>query len=1065
MAVLFSKILEMSIGASWLVLVVLLLRGILARAPKWIRCLLWAMVAVRLICPIVPVSELSLVPAVSVDDMAGERYSTEDVPIYPESAPNFEFTAETAAVPEPGALPQITVGAAGEESIRNAEAVLPLVWVLGVLAMTGSAFFSYGKIKRKVSASIHLGNEVFLCDYIETPFILGIIRPKIYLPSSMDPNAAAHVLSHERAHIRRRDHWWKPLGFALLTVHWFNPILWLAYILLCRDIELACDEKVIREMEAVDKRAYSQALLSCSVPRHMIAACPLAFGEVGVKTRIKSVLHYRKPGFWVVAGALVVCLVVAVCFLTNPRQKVFGEKFQVTEVVYRNPILSNYVIPKTAPDFFPDEQGILQCNDDENPDTWYPVGPLREIQLTQANFDDYLSWGVGVYRELVELREQNKRTWVASSIAVSVNDIWYLMEQKDGSLYAAVGYNGNINWIYKLGPWQDHDPFAPADSPYQWARNLGTEHLEWVQTTGYDWDGIQRHVMLGWLEQNTLVHTLNNLSADDFSLGRLENERLVTAYFACKPYGEWTSEWDVLLRYDGEAVDMVFRTTNESLYPQENGENWIIRNENLNTFLDQFVQLEQGSNPYLDSETPFQWLKFVSPKTVPFASVSLSEEDTYTRNIFGGELEELLSLLNGVEESQIREYVPVLPDDPVWGTEGVRIWLMNQELNSVLLQCTNGVVFLAPETGSEFWERDGRWVIENPALTQWMEKLSYGGTWMLSEENRAEVRQLLGVNFVEFFDPQSLGSMLYVGCRYADETKLALACFEGNEADGYHLVKLMREADIHKCESGLDLWYADDAGKRIFLVMNRNVTGMKWTGAMEKTITLDRNPAVVAEEFEPGMGASYSFLYGEDGASTLPMPTGVSIVETSWDYGNMRLSIPESWEYEKTPASIAFKPQGEEGWIRLEFMQEQFAVCGTGLETRDVALAGMEATAGYYDGNSQWSYIRIRVDLPGDYVVTNEGQWLENHSAEVSQILNSMVLGEGILPDSQALAIAMEAAEGKAYENWFVQYDFETGVYTVSFHTKKGELVTTIQVDNDGKATELCSLPLAEETQ
>ena len=178
---------------------------------------------------------------------------------------------------------------------------------------------SYLRLRRCVRASIPLRENIYVCDEVPSPFILGIVHPRIYLPSALDEAQRGSVLSHERAHLARRDHWWKPLGFALLAVYWFNPLLWLAYTLLCRDIELACDERVLRGMDAGQVKAYSSALLACSVPRRMIAACPLAFGEVGVGARVKNALRYKKPAFWVIAASVIVCIVVAVCFLTNPR--------------------------------------------------------------------------------------------------------------------------------------------------------------------------------------------------------------------------------------------------------------------------------------------------------------------------------------------------------------------------------------------------------------------------------------------------------------------------------------------------------------------------------------------------------------------------------------------------------------------------------------------------------------------------------------------------------------------------------------------------------------------------
>ena len=174
-------------------------------------------------------------------------------------------------------------------------------------------------MRRCLLASIPLLENIYVCDEVPSPFILGIVHPRIYLPSALDEAQRGSVLSHERAHLARRDHWWTPLGFALLAVYWFSPLLWLAYTLLCRDIELACDERVLRGMDAGQVKAYSSALLACSVPRRMIAACPLAFGEVGVGARVKNALRYKKPAFWVIAASVIVCIVVAVCFLTNPR--------------------------------------------------------------------------------------------------------------------------------------------------------------------------------------------------------------------------------------------------------------------------------------------------------------------------------------------------------------------------------------------------------------------------------------------------------------------------------------------------------------------------------------------------------------------------------------------------------------------------------------------------------------------------------------------------------------------------------------------------------------------------
>ena len=307
----FLKILNISITASWLVLAVLLMRLLLRKAPRYITVIMWALVGIRLLLPFSFESALSLIP------------STETVPpeILYETAPQVHTgigilnnavnpVISESFAPTPGA------------SVNPLQVITFLagwIWVTGMAAMAIYTLISCLRIRRKLREAIPLRENIYLCDRIETPFIFGLFRPKIYLPSSMAGADVPLVLAHEQAHLKRKDHFWKPLGFLLLTVYWFNPLMWVAYILLCRDIETACDEKVLRDMGEEVKKPYSQALINCSVPRKMIAACPLAFGEVSVKSRIKKVLSYKKPAFWLLIAAVVVCLVLSVCFLTNPR--------------------------------------------------------------------------------------------------------------------------------------------------------------------------------------------------------------------------------------------------------------------------------------------------------------------------------------------------------------------------------------------------------------------------------------------------------------------------------------------------------------------------------------------------------------------------------------------------------------------------------------------------------------------------------------------------------------------------------------------------------------------------
>ena len=311
MTEMFLKIVNMSISAGWLVLAVLVLRFALKKAPKWVNVLLWGIVAVRLICPFSIESALSLIP--SRETISPEIMMDWTPEITTGIAPLDQVVnpiISTSFAPEPYA------------SANPLQILIPVaanLWLLGVLVMLAYTAITYLRLRRKLTTATILRENIFQCETVRSPFVLGILQPRIYLPYGMDGNDLHHVVAHEQAHIRRKDHWWKPLGFLLLTVYWFNPLMWVAYILLCRDIELACDEKVIAQLGNEQRADYTQALVACAVNRRMIAACPLAFGEVGVKDRVKSILNYRKPTFWVIVTALVLSAVVAVCFLTDPN--------------------------------------------------------------------------------------------------------------------------------------------------------------------------------------------------------------------------------------------------------------------------------------------------------------------------------------------------------------------------------------------------------------------------------------------------------------------------------------------------------------------------------------------------------------------------------------------------------------------------------------------------------------------------------------------------------------------------------------------------------------------------
>lgn len=310
MTVLFLHVFNMSIAASWIILAVLLLRSLLKKAPKWITVLLWGIVAVRLICPFTIESALSLIPSAQTVSPEIMMDSTPEinsgVPILNDVI-NPIINGSFAPDPATSANPlQILIP------------LLSIAWIAGIAGMLLYTAISYVHIKSKIGTAVLLRDNIFQSERVLSPFVFGLVKPKIYLPFNMNTQDLSCVIAHEQAHIRRKDHIWKPLGFLVLTLHWFNPLVWLGYILFCRDLELACDQKVIAPLDRAQRADYSQALLACSVKKHRITACPPAFSEVGVKTRVKSVLQYKKPKILGIIAALITCVALAAGFLTNP---------------------------------------------------------------------------------------------------------------------------------------------------------------------------------------------------------------------------------------------------------------------------------------------------------------------------------------------------------------------------------------------------------------------------------------------------------------------------------------------------------------------------------------------------------------------------------------------------------------------------------------------------------------------------------------------------------------------------------------------------------------------------
>ncbi len=480
MSTLFFKILDMSVAASWLILAVILVRFLLRRAPKWVNCLLWGMVALRLLCPLSLESDLSLVPDLgaeksgAVQNIYGFDSDSMTVPRDWENvfwngflAEDFNTDQKVDGPIGDELLPEMDLLQSNkEETLRNSgETVFSLafwkdsagiIWMAGVVGLGLYLAIRYRRIYRNVQASLPLWDNVWICDTIPAPFLLGVLKPRIYLPSDTEENQVAHIIAHERAHIQRGDHWWKSLGFVVLMLHWFNPLVWISYMLFCRDIELACDEKVIHGMDRNGSIAYSEALFACSLSRRSHLAYPLAFGEVGTKERVRRILNYKKPAFWMVLCSLILCGTMAVCFMTNAKgvqetyEEPFGHSFRVSELVYSQNEMDGYSIKREPGYRFTDEMELYVFTGVSGADE-YKQGNFESVELTKEEWDWLVSaegfWQDDYTAEM--LRKENGKVWrCVKSPDLPESEVFYLLQQKDGTVYLTTGYSapgGSMN--------------------------------------------------------------------------------------------------------------------------------------------------------------------------------------------------------------------------------------------------------------------------------------------------------------------------------------------------------------------------------------------------------------------------------------------------------------------------------------------------------------------------------------------------------------------------------------------------------------------------------------------
>ena len=477
MQAIFLELVKLSLTGSLLALAVMALRLIFRKAPRWLFCLLWGVVALRLICPVSIESSLSLIPdrlaSGQIFANAGNEY-VGDVEIIYESNAGYSNAVEAGRQPiySDSGYFVVTEKDSLEAPKTVGQTIYPVltwIWAAGGVLMLAYSLFSYLLLQKKMEEATHLRENIWQCEQVDSPFVLGFLRPRIYLPYAISDSDAANVISHEQAHIRRKDHWWKPLGFLLLSIHWFNPVLWLAYVLLCRDIEAACDEKVIRHMEKDEMRAYSTALFHCSVHRRRIAACPLAFGEVGVKERVKRVMHYKKPAFWMIAATIAACCVTVIFFFTNPSlsagalPNIHSHAYLVQEVTYQGGVYSFSVIAgENSPVYLVSEDMSLSSQGEVSEfGQWADLGQLEETTLTKENFDalfqDPSLWAAHESPE--SIRKNTAKAW---RLLYRQEVLYYVLQQKNGDLYLAYGYQSpdpnadpgsfyaHFRWLFKL---------------------------------------------------------------------------------------------------------------------------------------------------------------------------------------------------------------------------------------------------------------------------------------------------------------------------------------------------------------------------------------------------------------------------------------------------------------------------------------------------------------------------------------------------------------------------------------------------------------------------------------
>lgn len=929
MTALFLKLADMSLSASWLILAVIAARLVLKKAPKSIRCVLWALVAVRLICPFSFESEWSLIPKsnptlpAEVSAVVSDPEPGEVVYAYSAPAGKEQMQSESYlyfAVPTANGQSEIVGPVADAETVGTWLNVIGILWAAGMAAMILYALWSYSRIYKKVSASIDIGNGVYICDYIGSPFILGILRPKIYLPSALSPENAAYVLAHERSHLKRRDHWWKPLGFVLLAVYWFNPLIWVAYVLLCRDIELACDERVIRQMGTGDKKAYSEALLSCSVPRRMIAACPLAFGEVGVKERVKSVLNYKKPAFWIILIAVVLCIVVAVGFLTDPLTTTLAELGDLdTESA-----LSIYMQTRKA-------YTTLESGEDLSAifavleSTKYAPTPLEGSKRTSAL--DENGWN---YPALQVCYPDDVMTYYYFDEDYTV--VW-VTDEEGGGLPYSVKNPEAIRQLFSeyLEPVKDLTaaaaPFASIDEGWQWTRNVTLDAIETAYIAHYYGNSIASGYLRGGKAEE-LLSILNALPQESITKGNYQ-EKFSTANldigipskYSYIKLTDGANGIIAMIYYIDDTLDFVLCNRSDDSYGD--AQYWSIQSEELEAFMQEYqayhgriltftgASLTWNEEPtvvshgnvsiytHMLSDWDYEMAEYSEgadsfgircrPKAVDEGWIYFSfwpggyapvEENRYYTESYSSSYHTVTSWPqsmrgNGNPDAEGYAYSYTKTEYPTGDyaviNDGADAWFVEYTEAIRMIDAYTSFRYGEPLNDSGTLRTYGNVTVD---FTGTVTSGNSEWPYVLFPIDWDTIAAELGAEELILFDPQEYDDLLFVGCQNGDE--YAVAVFRRGGESGCEYVQLLKDSAIWQKndDEQTTLLYANyptaETYLRLYLLTNEAITGISYTletaeGPLSTDYAIiDHCPAMMLLDIkDPSAITNYSIYYNE----------------------------------------------------------------------------------------------------------------------------------------------------------------------------------------------------------